>query len=267
MRLKILAFVLLLSGPALAAEPPPRAPTGRWIVDFDDAQCVATRDYGTPQAPMRFFIKTPPTGDVMQMGLMRNGTRASAQQLPAKVTIGTSPAIKSTVLTFSPSGQKRRIDLINLASTVAEPIARATSIKIQLGNDSESLALSQMKSLLEVMDRCVVSLRKAWNVPDLGAPSPLKQRARGNLHSFFDADDYPPVAFINGQTGIVKFVALIDENGRVADCTLTQTSGVAALDAQTCAVLKERGKFEPAIGADGKPARDVIFQTVNWKLG
>ena len=42
-------------------------------------------------------------------------------------------------------------------------------------------------------------------------------------------------------------VILIDEFGKVADCTVTQTSGAASIDAQSCAVIRERGKFRPAI--------------------
>ena len=66
--------------------------------------------------------------------------------------------------------------------------------------------------------------------------------------------------------GAVSLALLIDEQGKVADCTVTQTSGVAALDAQSCAIIKERGKFSPAIGHDGKPAKSSWLQRINWAL-
>jgi protein TonB len=68
------------------------------------------------------------------------------------------------------------------------------------------------------------------------------------------------------QTGTAVMVLLIDESGKVADCTLTETSGAAALDAQGCAVIRERGKFTPAIGTDGRPAKSAIQVRVHWKL-
>jgi protein TonB len=52
-------------------------------------------------------------------------------------------------------------------------------------------------------------------------------------------------------------VVLVDEAGKVADCTLLETSGVAALDAQTCAIIQRRARYKPAIGLDGKAARAV----------
>ncbi len=59
---------------------------------------------------------------------------------------------------------------------------------------------------------------------------------------------------------------LVDEQGKVADCTVIQTSGVAALDAQSCSVIKLGAKYKPAIGLDGKPAKSAAFQTISWKI-
>jgi len=69
-----------------------------------------------------------------------------------------------------------------------------------------------------------------------------------------------------GQSGLAHVVVLVDENGRMADCTLIATSGIAVLDAQTCIILRNRGKFAPAIGADGKPTKGTFHQRVNWEM-
>ncbi|HEX2803352.1 MAG TPA: energy transducer TonB, partial [Sphingomicrobium sp.] len=66
--------------------------------------------------------------------------------------------------------------------------------------------------------------------------------------------------------GGVGLVLLVDETGKVADCSVIRTSGVAALDAQACTILKLRGKLEPAIGADGKPAKGSLVGSVNWRI-
>jgi hypothetical protein len=47
---------------------------------------------------------------------------------------------------------------------------------------------------------------------------------------------------------------------------VTQTSGVAALDGQSCAKFSERARFEPAIGVDGKPAKDGHRTRIRWNL-
>lgn len=131
----------------------------------------------------------------------------------------------------------------------------------------ENFALSNMPALLKMMDTCTADLRKVWNVyRDDEAGGLLKEPPSGDLVGLFDPEDYPGIAMLKEQTGTVALVLLIDESGKVADCTVTQTSGVAALDAQSCAIIKERGKFKPAIGLDGKPAKSSWLQRITWQL-
>ena len=65
---------------------------------------------------------------------------------------------------------------------------------------------------------------------------------------------------------MATIVALIDEKGEMADCAVIETSGIAALDAQTCFIMRKRGKFAPAIGQDGKPAKGVFTQRIRWEM-
>ena len=110
-------------------------------------------------------------------------------------------------------------------------------------------------------------LRRVWNVGSVdGEQSPLPQRARANLARLFSSDDYPAISVRGEASGAVKFALLINEAGKVADCTVIETSGVAALDAQTCVIVRARAKFEPAVGADGKPAKDANISRVRWEL-
>lgn len=73
-------------------------------------------------------------------------------------------------------------------------------------------------------------------------------------------------AIYEQQSGTVRVALLIDEKGRIADCAILDTSGTPVLDAQTCAILKERARFKPAIGPDGKPAKDGYIQRITWRV-
>jgi TonB family protein len=133
----------------------------------------------------------------------------------------------------------------------------------------ESFALAQMPALMKTLDTCAADLRKVWKVWDYekgGTEAGLKEGPSGNLSRLFDPDDYPAISILKDQVGSVAFALLIDEQGKVADCTVTQTSGLAALDAQSCAVVKARGKFKPAVGPDGKPSKSAYFQRITWAL-
>lgn len=267
MPLRFMIFLTLLGSAAPGAEPSLRQPTGKWVVDFDDAQCVAWRPYGSAEHPLHLVLKAPPVGDVIQMGLMRKGSSGDPHQLEATVQIDGRPPMKLSMLTFGAGRGKLRPYLLNISSADFAPVRGGKVLTIRSRGLDERLSISQFRPLLKIMDQCVADLRQVWNVTDLkGEKSLLAKRAEGDFRTVIKPDDYPAAAIENQQSGTVRFAALINEQGRVADCTVIATSGVAALDTQTCAAIKARAKFKPAVGPDGKPAKDALIQTVNWRI-
>lgn len=252
-------------------------PTGKWVVDFDDSQCVASRDYGSPDARLTLLFKAPVTGDVVQLAVAKAGAVGSklAEQTEAKLSWGGATPKPVSVLTFNATSANRRLYLINLPT--AEVIAGAQKDRLTIEGSGlrHSFALRALPDMMKVMDECVADLRRHWNyVPE--PTSALQQpraerkhpllpvRAHFSLPRLFSSSDYPPDALRNDQGGTVAVVLLIDTDGKVADCTLTQTSGAAALDAQTCAIIRQRARYKPAKGLDGKPARDVDSARIRW---
>jgi TonB family protein len=90
--------------------------------------------------------------------------------------------------------------------------------------------------------------------------------ARANLSSYFNEDDYPMTALRRGIQGTTAFELRIGADGRVTRCTVTSSSGDAALDAVTCSVLLSRAEYSPARDSRGRaiPARDS--GRVTWRL-
>lgn len=259
----------LLAGSALFAAPgdAPRQPTSTWNVDFADAQCVASRAYGTDEEPLHLVLKAPPVGGVMQIALMRKPGSAPPEQVEAVIGIDERPPLKANMLMFTPRKGKFRIYLLNMPSSDFAVVQNAKTLSIRSRGLNETLALSQMKPLLDVVASCVADLRKAWNVTDAeGEKSSLAKRATADARRFFSSADYPAAAVSSRQSGTLKFAVLINEAGRVADCTIIETSGVAVLDSQTCAIMMQRGKFSSAIGMDGKPAKDASISRITWKM-
>jgi TonB family protein len=266
LRSVVLAFALA-SATAADAAAKPRVPTGTWNVDFGDAQCIAARDYGTPAKPLRLVFKAAPVGDVMQVAVFHEAGASPAQQVDSIVTIDGRQPIETALLMYTPKGSKERIYLLNLASADFASVRTAKTLSVRSEGLNETFALSGMEPLLKVVDECVADLRRVFNVGATHSdPTRFKSRARADLPKFFSSDDYPAVAVMNRQSGRVRFALLIQEDGRVADCTLVETSGVPSLDAQACALLKIRAKFEPAIGIDGKPAKDSAVGSIVWRM-
>lgn len=68
----------------------------------------------------------------------------------------------------------------------------------------------------------------------------------GNVSRWMTNDDYPAAAMREGREGTSAFRVTIDPSGMVTDCEITQSTGHADLDAETCVVVKRRARFDTA---------------------
>jgi len=92
------------------------------------------------------------------------------------------------------------------------------------------------------------------------------QRARANLNSYFSADDYPAAALRGNDQGTTGFSLTIGANGRVEACSVTSSSGSAALDQATCRILRSRARYTPARDQSGNPTSGRDSGRVTWRL-
>lgn len=78
--------------------------------------------------------------------------------------------------------------------------------------------------------------------------------------SISDAD-YPAAAA--GASGTTRISMVIDTDGRVAHCSVSGSSGNAALDAATCPLAVRRFRFTPAT-RNGQPVTGNYQQSIRW---
>ena len=259
-----LVLMAALASPVHAAKPA-RAPTAKWVVEFADAQCTASRNYGTKDNPLLLVFKQPPLGEVMQLAVVRpGGSGIYAEQVKARIGVDEAKPLDRTMVHYHADKANQSVLQMNmpLAEFAAVRGAGTLSVTVPARLD-ENFQLVDIGPVMRIMDKCVANLREAWNVD---SASELRQGVTGNLQGIVTARDYPSVAISGNGQGTVQFAVLVDEKGRVADCTVTSTSGVAALDAQSCALVTERAQFKPAVGVDGKPAKASFVQRITWRL-
>lgn len=89
---------------------------------------------------------------------------------------------------------------------------------------------------------------------------------RGDMARWVTTDDYPTADIRAGHTGTVRFRVAIDAAGRVADCTVTGSSGYPGLDAATCRNVTRRARFEPARDAAGDTVSGSYEGTIRWVI-
>ena len=115
------------------------------------------------------------------------------------------------------------------------------------------------------------SKRVNWVLPE--APgvrtewlaSEFKRDSR--VGSWFSQNDYPPESRLRGEEGRVVITLDIDERGMPTRCRIVESSGYPALDAKTCELALERGRFKPANDITGKPiASSFTLPGVKWSI-
>jgi TonB family protein len=144
----------------------------------------------------------------------------------------------------------------------------AASIRlIRGGEPSLNFALSNTANAMKTIQTCQDDLMRSWGF-DAAALRTLARRAEpdGSPLKWINPNDYPAAALRAGQQGEVRFRLIVDTDGCVADCVINQTSGFKLLDDTTCALLRKRARFTPAIGADGKPVRVPWNSRFWWSI-
>ena len=95
----------------------------------------------------------------------------------------------------------------------------------------------------------------------VAGPEPRKP-----MQELIGPDDYPESALAVRAEGWVDFILEVGAKGRVAGCTITASSGSAALDSATCRLLRSRARFTPARDSNGMPAPSMYDGELEWKL-
>lgn len=90
--------------------------------------------------------------------------------------------------------------------------------------------------------------------------------AKSGRAGWITTEDYPAAAIRAEAQGIVAISVAIDANGRVADCTVTRSSGNAQLDEATCRLYTRRARFTPARDDAGNPVAGTAVDRISWRL-
>lgn len=257
----VAALVLTQSRPTVAA-----VPIGGWTIEPSDSRCVAVRQYGSSEKPMTLALKASAIDDAVQLAIIRSGFRANYVQTGAKIEID-GHKIATSALSYPTAGNAKRVThLINVDPGPTAALRTAKTLKVAVKEGvNDTFPLEPSVGIWKELQACVARVRDIWNVGEEHQQR-IATLATGDLQSVFTGDDYPLVAVRNDQQGTAAFIILVDEKGVPKDCTIFGSTGSAALDSRSCGIILVRGKFSPAIGPDGKPAKNAFVKRVTWRM-
>lgn len=265
-------LALLSLAPGSQAAPPsdePLTPVDKWLVDFADAHCLASLRYGTGDEAMALLLKPSPLGNIMQVAVVRPGWRPAATQVKVRISFDVQAPIETRGLVYgTPGPNKQIVHQVNLSMEQFAAFRGSTQMRLaMLGVPDRPLVLNQTKAVATTIEKCLKGLQADWNIGG-DAAMKIKDLAtpKQPLTSYISHNDYPKLSSDKGEGGTTSFVMLIDEKGAVADCSVYATSGFPALDAQSCAVFRNRAKFNPALDVDGKAVRSTWGTTIKWVI-
>lgn len=84
--------------------------------------------------------------------------------------------------------------------------------------------------------------------------------------TLFRSSDYPFAALQHRAQGSTEFRAIVDVDGRIRRCRIVRSSWIQLFGSLTCALLRERARFEPARDAAGNPVEDVVASRTRWGI-
>lgn len=91
-------------------------------------------------------------------------------------------------------------------------------------------------------------------------------KPKNNPGAWATTTDYPSRALNQGREGTTGFRVSVGPDGKVTDCQITSSSGHGDLDAATCANVKRRARFDPALDNSGNPTSGSYGNRVTWRI-
>ncbi|WP_068073362.1 energy transducer TonB [Novosphingobium lentum] len=96
--------------------------------------------------------------------------------------------------------------------------------------------------------------------------SPKGASPKGNPGNWATSNDYPSRALREERAGTTGFHVTVGTDGKVADCSITRSSGSPDLDQATCDNIRRRARFTPATDGEGNPTTGSYSSSVRWVI-
>lgn len=283
-------FAALLPGSALAA-PIELAPSSSWNLSYDMEACRLGRYFGEGDEKVVVLFSRFMPGPGFEVIISGKSLEPRGRTLEYRFAPGDEPGeAKSplfgrgddgmTAWQFT-SGLVPHAEFAKMADK-DDPETRTIVMKRETERAGEvrsfeilkgvkqpvSLQIGSLGKAMEAMDTCMDDLVREWGYdPDVHRGLLSRPEPKGDPGRWITSSDYPTAALRKALSGSVRFRVGIDETGAVDGCTIQQAYSDPGFREATCKLIEKRGRFTPAIGADGAPARSFWGTTVLFVAG
>lgn len=259
---------LSLTGSAARADPAPAAPA-HWEVKWDEALCALYRR-GEGEKPLTLGVAlTPGLSDLhLMLANAGGGVRTSANLAELDIVFAPSDAKLHRGFLVRRAPGHDELDTA-VGPDMLDRLAQAkTVIFLQDGKPLASIDLPDAAKAVAGLRECRDTVLRDWGI-DPASLDALRKRPEplGERLDRVGTRDYPPEARRAGVSAGLLAALTVTAEGRVSECAVVRSSGRADLDAKACEVWLSKGRFRPAIGADGAPTAARIVASFIWSIG
>jgi len=261
------ALKMFFQVPKAPQTPPLSMPTERWVVAGENNRCVASRNFGSGDAPVIFAMHVVPLRGDRRVVIVQPGNGSETGYftygIQTSLTDGPRPAFATRVV--SKKDQKEiisfRLDLEQIGA-----IEKSGELWLFGETVNRRFRLSGVKDALTVLKECESQLVASFGM----SVEEQKRMATGPTtikpeQSYFKASDYPLSAIQKSDGGRTTVGIEVGLDGMPNRCFVVESSGTDVLDTKTCFGAK-RFRFHPALDHQGKPMRSLYFYTVQWQM-
>jgi TonB family protein len=247
---------------------PAAAPKVGWQVDWSNNRCSLTHHPGAANQ-IGFSMRLIPGATQPELMVFVNTASLKMEvPKPGKGTIELQPVGFKGDVNVAPQSvdgaQALIFSIYGLDSRFLDKFGKSEQLALAVGPNNLSVPMKNTGKALEALQQCVdESLAELGFDPK--ALGGLRSRPEGEWRQLFTIVNYPAASLRAKKGGLVAFRATIGTDGRVSKCTVVQSSGTQELDDQTCSVLTTKGRFKPAVAADGSKVAAPFVDFMMWE--
>jgi TonB family protein len=237
----------------------------QWQIDYGEYRCTLSRLFGQT-APLTLAIRIVPGEETADL-IIINPAWPRGGRWPEGVQIVFQPSgarLSGEARSGEvPSSRHRFMRISDVERGFFDQLASARSLSIEgEGRELVSVELDQIGAGLTALRNCHNDLMRGWGVdPTVIAglsrrPVPIgRTRTMMASHEPLAARDSESSVFV-----IIRFT--VDPNGRVVACQVVRSGGADEAARMVCRRAERDARYEPALGADGRPVAVQLIQTM-----
>jgi TonB family protein len=279
----ILGLGLALAGTPAHAEPVVLQPGSPWNIDFGEKSCRLTRFFGASDKPHVLIIDQ--YWPDRHFGLALAGPLVNHIDGDGKFALrffeGQEPILrvpfKGSIEGFGAAYFYTRIGIAteDQPATGPQPIGTrfpavdtstakdAAFVSLSAGGNEIRLATGPLDDAFQILNQCAQDFVGFWGLDQekhrTATRMPYWTNETAMAPKFIDIIPFERIK--PGERGIVRLRMIIDEAGKLVDCTVIEAPDVELVERPVCKAMKQ-ARFEPGLDADGKPMRSFYATTI-----